>query len=80
MPDSQVTWSTGNLLNMTRDGKDYPHSFNGGGVVKTVGCEPAVLGKLFDAALPPVHLRATLLSSPRASNPLVSASLFRRIL
>ena len=41
----QATWT------MTRSGKEYtyPKTFMGGGVVKTAACEPAVLGKLYDA-------------------------------
>jgi hypothetical protein len=51
----QATWT------MTRNGKDYPHKFNTGGMVKTVACEPTVLGGLYDRLIPPLHVRATLL-------------------
>jgi hypothetical protein len=51
----QATWT------MTRRGKDYAHKFTGGGVVRTVACEPTVLGKRNDPKLPPVKVRATLL-------------------
>lgn len=55
-PDTlQATWT------MTRAGREIPHSFTGGGVIQTVGCEPAVLGERYDPARPPVHVRATLL-------------------
>lgn len=57
----QATWT------MTREARDYAHKFNGGGVVKTVACEPAVLGGRYDAKLPPVRMRATLLGHPGES-------------
>jgi hypothetical protein len=50
-----ATWT------MTREARDVPHTFNGGGVIKTVAAEQAVLGKRYDAALPPARTRATLL-------------------
>jgi hypothetical protein len=54
----QATWT------MTREAREYAHKFNGGGTVKTVACEPAVLGARYDPKLPPVHVRATLLGHP----------------
>jgi hypothetical protein len=51
----QAVWT------MTREPKEYPHKFEGGGIVKTVACEQAVLGDKFNASLPPVHVRSTLL-------------------
>jgi hypothetical protein len=51
----QATWQ------MTREGREYAHKFGKGGVIKTVACEPAVLGARYDAKLPPVNVRATLL-------------------
>jgi hypothetical protein len=51
----QATWT------MTRKGQSIPYKFNGGGTLRTVACEPTVLGALFDRALPPVNVRATLL-------------------
>ncbi|MCE9631310.1 MAG: hypothetical protein K8S94_11440, partial [Planctomycetia bacterium] len=50
-----ATWT------MTREARDVPHDFNGGGVIKTVAAEQAVLGDRYDAALPPARTRATLL-------------------
>jgi len=46
---------------MTRQGREYKHTFSGGGVVKTVPCEQAAMGRLYDPNLPPVRVRATLL-------------------
>ena len=57
----QATWT------MTREARDYAHKFGGGGVVKAVACEPAVLGARYDAKLPPVRMRATLLAHPGES-------------
>jgi hypothetical protein len=55
-PDAlQATWT------MTRTARDIPHTFNGGGVIKTVACEPTVLGEAYDSNQPPVRVRATLL-------------------
>ncbi|HEY3862565.1 MAG TPA: hypothetical protein VGO59_11815 [Verrucomicrobiae bacterium] len=51
----QATWT------MTRQAQSIPYKFHGGGVLKTVACEPSVLGALYNPALPPVHVRATLL-------------------
>jgi hypothetical protein len=56
----QATWT------MTRAGKEIPHQFNGGGVIKTVAAEQAALGKLYDEKRPPAHLRATLLGQAGA--------------
>lgn len=50
----QATWT------MTRAGREIPHQFTGGGVIKTIGCEPVVLGTRYDPARPAVHVRATL--------------------
>jgi hypothetical protein len=46
---------------MTRDPQEFKHSFDGGGTIKAVACEPYVLGKAFDPKLPPARTRATLL-------------------
>ncbi len=46
---------------MTRDPQEFRHDFDGGGVVKTVACEPYVLGKDYDPKRPPAKIRATLL-------------------
>lgn len=54
----QATWT------MTRQTNSFPHTFSGGGVVDTVACEPKVLGLLYNPALPPVKVRATLLGRP----------------
>ena len=51
----QATWQ------MTRESREYAHKFNKGGVIKTVACEQTVLGPRYDAKLPPVNVRATLL-------------------
>lgn len=51
----QATWT------MTRSTNSYPYTFNGGGVLSTVGCEPTSLGPLYNASLAPVKVRATLL-------------------
>jgi hypothetical protein len=51
---------------MTREAREVPHDFNGGGVIKTVACEPHVLGERFNASLPPVRVRATLLKQEGA--------------
>ena len=51
----QAVWT------MTRETKEFPHTFEGGGIIKTVACEQAVLGDKFNASLPPVYVRATLL-------------------
>ena len=51
----QATWT------MTREARDVKHSFQNGGIVKTVACEPVVLGKAYDPKLPPARMRATLL-------------------
>ena len=51
----QATWT------MTREPGEHKHQFKGGGTVKTVACEPRVLGKRYDPNLPPVRVRATLL-------------------
>jgi hypothetical protein len=51
----QATWT------MTREGREIPHKFDGGGVIKTVAAEQSALGKLYDENRPPAHLRATLL-------------------
>jgi hypothetical protein len=77
MQDGSVRWTDRTLENtrktgtatdvlqavwtMTREPKDHPHTFQDGGVVEAVACEPTVLGDRYDAALPPVHVRATLL-------------------
>lgn len=53
--DLQAVWT------MTRTESSFAYSFNGGGTLKTVPCEPYVLGGLYDAGLPPVKVRATLL-------------------
>lgn len=50
-----ATWT------MTREARDVPHDFNGGGVIKTVAAEQAVLRDRYDASLPPARTRATLL-------------------
>lgn len=50
-----ATWT------MTREARDVPHDFNGGGVIKTVAAEQAVLGDRYEPALPPARTRATLL-------------------
>ncbi len=54
----QATWT------MTREGREFPHKFGAGGIVKTVACEPTVLGARYDPKLPPVRMRATLLGHP----------------
>lgn len=51
----QATWT------MTRVPKTVTYSFNGGGTFNTVACEPTVLGAKYNASLPPVNVRATLL-------------------
>jgi hypothetical protein len=51
----QATWT------MTRQGQSIPYKFNGGGTLRTVACEPTVLGALYNPASPPVSVRATLL-------------------
>jgi len=51
----QATWT------MTRQAQSIPYSFDGGGTLQTVACEQTVLGALYNAALPPVNVRATLL-------------------
>ena len=51
----QAVWT------MARRGREIPHDFDKGGMLKTVGCEPAVLGNAYDASKPEVHVRATLL-------------------
>lgn len=45
---------------MTREENEFPHDFRGGGVVRTVACEPAVLGDAHDPARGEVHVRAWL--------------------
>lgn len=54
----QAVWT------MTRKPLEYPHNFTGGGVVRQPACEQAILGPRFDAALPEVRVRATLLGHP----------------
>ncbi|HTJ00131.1 MAG TPA: hypothetical protein VL527_14715, partial [Dongiaceae bacterium] len=54
----QATWT------MTRTGSNFPYTFNGGGTVHTVGCEPTALGTAYDPSRPLVHVRATLLNRP----------------
>lgn len=51
----QATWT------MTRGERSVPHPYDGGGVVRTAACEPNALGERYDAGLPPVRVRATLL-------------------
>jgi hypothetical protein len=57
----QATWT------MTRTGSSYPFTFNGGGTIQTVGAEPTALGDKYNASLPPVNVRATLLGQSGAS-------------
>jgi hypothetical protein len=56
----QATWT------MTRDVKEIPHQFNGGGIIKTVAAEQAALRNLYDEKRAPAHLRATLLGQAGA--------------
>ncbi len=61
-PDTlQATWT------MTRTGSTFPYTFDGGGTIQTVGAEPTVLGSSYNAALPPVNVRATLLGQVGAA-------------
>jgi hypothetical protein len=55
------------IWTMTRQARPIAHDFNGGGVVKTMACEPLVLGDRYDASLPPVRVRATLLQQQGAT-------------
>lgn len=64
----QAVWT------MTRTAKEIPHTFNNGGMIKTVACEQAVLGKQYDPSLPPVNVRATLLG--RAGDEVLQGSPF----
>jgi hypothetical protein len=66
----QATWT------MTREAREVPHKFGerGGGTIKAVACEPAVLGDRYDAKLPPVRMRATLLG--RAGDQVLQGSPF----
>jgi hypothetical protein len=49
------------IWTMTRAAQSFNYSFNGGGTLNTVACEPTVLGTNYNSALPPVRVRATLL-------------------
>lgn len=51
----QAVWTA------TREPREYEHQFSGGGTVRTVALEQTVLGDLYDPALPPARIRATLL-------------------
>jgi hypothetical protein len=51
----QAVWT------MTRAPRTVEHRFNGGGAIKLVACEQAVLGPRYDAARPEANIRATLL-------------------
>ena len=51
----QATWT------MTRTTNNYAYTFNGGGFLSTVACEPTALGPLYNPGLSPVKVRATLL-------------------
>ena len=57
----QATWTA------TREERQYPHRFDGGGTVTTVALEPQVLGEQYDPALPEMHVRATLLGQAGAT-------------
>lgn len=51
----------------TREAREIPHDYRGGGVIRTKALEPAVLGTLYDPELPPVQVRATLLGHAGAT-------------
>jgi len=55
----QATWI------MTRTTNNFAYTFNGGGTLHTVACEPTVLAALYNPALPEVKVRATLLGRSR---------------
>jgi hypothetical protein len=57
----QATWT------MTREAKDFAHTFNGGGTIKTVAAEQAVLGEAYDSSRGRARLRATLLGQAGAA-------------
>jgi len=57
-PQLEAIWT------MTRQGREIPHKFKGGGTIKTAACEQAALVSLYDPRLGQVHVRATLLGRP----------------